>query len=195
MLICSITIGREQVIHPKGYWLMEERCDDHQDDHRLSSSISEFFINNNCRSIVDMGCGTGYYVRYLKHFFTCDGVDGNPHTEKLTDGAGSVLDLTEPVVFDPVYDWVLSLEVGEHIPVIYEDVYIENLHNNNTKGIILSWALPGQGGFGHLNERENSYIKDRFKELGYTNEVDEENKLREAAYLWWFKDTIMVFRR
>ena len=37
-------------------------------------------------------------------------------------------------------DWVLSLEVGEHVPSRYEDMYLRNLHAHNCKGIILSWG-------------------------------------------------------
>ena len=61
----------------------------------------------------------------------------------------------------------MSLEVGEHIPKEYEDIFINNLHNNNNKGIILSWAILGQGGFGHVNEQNNDYIKSKMSNLGY----------------------------
>ena len=59
-----------------------------------------------------------------------------------------------------LHDAVLSLEVGEHIPEDYEDIYLENLDRHADKIIILSWAVPEQGGFGHVNERDNGYIAD-----------------------------------
>jgi hypothetical protein len=59
----------------------------------------------------------------------------------------------------------------------------------------MSWALEGQGGLGHFNERSNEYIKSKIMALGYTNDVDAENVLREASSLWWFKNTLMVFRK
>jgi len=31
--------------------------------------------------------------------------------------------------------------------------------------------------------------------LGYTNDLEAENRLREASSLWWFKNTLMVFRK
>ncbi len=90
---------------------------------------------------------------------------------------------------------MLSLEVGEHIPKEYERVFIENLHRHNINGIVLSWALKGQGGFGHFNEQNNDYIKELMAEYGYFNDVEAENSLRKKATLWWFKNTIMVFRK
>src|SRR5579872_4362992 len=46
-------------------------------------------------------------------------------------------------------------------------IYIDNLHRHNRRGIILSWAVPGQGGHGHCNELENERVRDKFRSLGY----------------------------
>jgi len=85
--------------------------------------------------------------------------------------------------------------VGEQIPKIYEDVFIDNLHRNNKYGMILSWAIQGQGGDGHINEQSNEYIKSKICNLGYTNDIEMENHLRSVSTLWWCKNTIMVFRK
>ena len=63
-----------------------------------------------------------------------DGFDGNPYTETLTNGLAKVIDLTKPHKFNKPYDWVISLEVAEHIPKKFESIYVNNLHNNNNKG-------------------------------------------------------------
>jgi len=89
----------------------------------------------------------------------------------------------------------MSLEVGEHLPPQFEDIFISNLHNNNTCGMVLSWAVKGQGGHGHFNEQNNDYIKSKICKLGYANDVKSENKLRRDSTLGWFKNTIMVFRK
>ena len=92
---------------------------------------------------------------------------------------------------------MLCLEVAEHIPKKYEKIIINNLDKNNKKGIILSWAVEGQTSFApeHVNERNNDYVKNILKNLGYTNDLDLENQLRNSAKLDWFKNTIMVFRK
>ncbi len=38
------------------------------------------------------------------------------------------------------YDWIISLEVAEHIPAQFESIYIDNLVKHAKEGIILSWA-------------------------------------------------------
>ncbi|KAK7004434.1 hypothetical protein BgiMline_005954, partial [Biomphalaria glabrata] len=52
------------------------------------------------------------------------------------------LDLTSPQYDVPIFDWVLSIEVGEHIPPQYEDTYLDNLARHAREGLILSWASP-----------------------------------------------------
>jgi hypothetical protein len=92
------------------------------------------------------------------------------------------------------HEFVLSLEVGEHLPPEYEETFIKNLIRNSVRGIVLSWAKPGQAGAGHVNLRTEAYIKQKFKTLGYINNIQAEARLRSAVTNCdWFKDTIMVF--
>jgi hypothetical protein len=110
------------------------------------------------------------------------------------DYVNYVLDLSKP--FDmPKKEYVITLEVGEHIPKINEDIFIGNVHNHNTKGVILSWAVVGQGGDGHVNCQNNDYIKQKFHDLGYKNDIEEEQFLRINSSFSWFKNTIMVFKK
>ena len=48
-------------------------------------------------------------------------------------------------------DWVLSLEVGEHVPPAHEMMYLRNLHAHACQGLVLSWAYLGKYGVGHVN--------------------------------------------
>ena len=105
------------------------------------------------------------------------------------------MDLSKKFRSESKWEYIVSLEVAEHLPKQFEKIFIENLHENNTKGIILSWALVGQGGHGHFNERNNDYVKTLFKQLGYYNDVNEEILLRNKATVPWFKNTVMIFKR
>ena len=51
------------------------------------------------------------------------------------------------------FDWVQSFEVGEHIPPKSTEIYIDNLVRHARNGLVLSWAIVGQGGFHHINLR------------------------------------------
>jgi cyclopropane fatty-acyl-phospholipid synthase-like methyltransferase len=183
-------------IHQNGYWIGVEIVRDHYYDSSLGVSLTQFFKNENVLNLADFGCGMGDYVKTLReNNINAVGFDGNPNTPELTNNLCGVFDLSLPKQFDEPFDWVMSLEVGEHLPQQFEDIFINNLHNNNKYGIILSWAVKGQGGSGHFNEQNTDYIKSKICELGYVNDIKSENKLRKDSSLGWFKNTIMVFRK
>jgi len=179
-------------INKNGYFEGDSQSScQHMYDSSLSESLVTIFKNN---SVVDLGCGMGDYVKNFRtNGLKADGFDGNPNTFLLSGGVCEVKDISVPFVFDQIYDWVLSLEVGEHLPKEFEEIFINNLHHNNKKGIILSWAVEGQPGHGHVNCRNNDYIKEKFTSLGYTNDIILEEQLRNASTLPHFKNTVMVF--
>ncbi len=182
-------------IDPRGFW-GSDASEGHYTDWPLAWALVDFFEDEGAKTIIDCGCGEGDYVRTLiEAGFDAEGYDGNPYTPILTKGVGKVQDLSVPVDFGKTVDWVMSLEVGEHLPKQFETIFIENLMRHAEKGILLSWALEGQGGAGHFNEQNNDYIKAIFARYGYTNDVEAENKLRKIAAAGWFKRTIMVFRK
>jgi cyclopropane fatty-acyl-phospholipid synthase-like methyltransferase len=183
-------------IHRNGYWIEKNVSSRHYHDSKLGDSLIQFFKRENVTSLVDFGCGMGDYVKvFQEHGINAIGFDGNPNTPELTNNLCKVLDLSVPIQFNEPFDWVMSLEVGEHLPAEFENIFINNLHNNNKYGIVLTWAVKGQGGHGHFNEQNNDYIKSKVCELGYTNDIEAEEMLRASSTLFWFKNTIMVFRK
>lgn len=171
-------------------------------DRKLALALARFFKKHNQANIVDLGCGPGWYVRVMKDKgLNAVGYDGNPYTEDISRqilGDGTccgMLDLTKKVRFPNKFDAVLSLEVGEHIPEKYEQVYLNNLTKNVTNKVILSWAIEGQGGSGHVNCRNNDYVIDQMEQRGFAHNAKASVHLRERATLPWFKNTIMVFQK
>ena len=183
-------------VHHHGYWYGNEVISEHAFDGWLANALVDFLKNENAKSVLDLGCGKADYVKVLlAHQFYCEGYDGNPETVEISNGVAKVADLSEPLDLGRKFDWVVSLEVGEHIPKIYETIFVENLHRHNTQGIVLSWAVKGQVGYGHFNEQNNEYVKALLEKYGYDNDIEAEKFLREEASLLWFKNTIMVFRK
>lgn len=90
-------------------------------------------------------------------------------------------------------DW--HTQVGEHIPATYEHKFLANVNRSNICGAILSWAVPGQLGHGHVNTRTNEYIIERMGAMGYEYDAVAAGEGRAVAHLGWFKNTFMVFRR
>jgi len=151
----------------------------------------------NVTSISDYGAGVGQYGAELKTKMprlVYYGYDGAGDVEAYTSGLVSWFDLTQPLN-NPVTDWVLSLEVGEHIPSKYEGMFIRNLHRHNCRGVILSWGILGQGGHNHINNHSNDYLSAVFVELGYVRDLEMETLLRRKEENYdWFTKSVMVFR-
>jgi methyltransferase family protein len=180
-------------ISSTGYWINEQR-QPHEFDAGLAEAIGKFMAQNQVQSVLDFGCGTGEYVDFLHNRgFWAVGYDGNPFTATFSPHC-HVADLSSPVDFG-LCDCVLSLETGEHIPSQFEKVFLDNLCLHAGKYAVVSW-FPYQGeGIGHVNEKPNDYIKQKMLERRFVTMNDEETNLRAAATLWWFKVSLMVFRR
>lgn len=186
----------EKLINEHGYWTINEKnFNQHHFDLKLAVCLVNYFKSVKCKSVLDVGCGDGRYVNCFNENKLCAiGYDGNPNTLEITNNTCNTMDFSVKCDLQKC-DWVLSLEVGEHIPQQYEQIYTDNLINNCETGIILSWAIPGQPGFGHVNCKSNEYIKNIFLKSNFTNDINTENELRQNASLGWFKNTIMVFKK
>lgn len=93
-------------------------------------------------TILDLGAGVGQYGRELLDFNSSwssqyQAIDGAVNVDEFTKGFVKNANLA--IIQNlPVADWVMSLEVGEHVHHDMEDQYIHNLHMSNRKGILLS---------------------------------------------------------
>jgi len=185
-------------INDKGFWENPTK-EGHAHDSRLAGAILKILKARKCDTLVDFGCGTGEYARFFnRHRLVVEAYDGNPYTEQLTGGIGKVKDLSQRFDLGKKFKCVMSLEVGEHIPAEFEQSFLDNLiiHSSGDEGslIILSWAVPGQDGDGHVNCQSNEYIIEKLMQKGYELDEIATAKLRKSASLWWFKNTLMLFR-
>ena len=178
-------------ISNKGFWLTDDESG-HCFDAPLAEQLKHLFKHHN---VIDLGCGPGYYTKYfLENNIPCEGWDGNPNTPTISNGLCKVADLTHKQAFEKK-NWVLSLEVGEHIPKEHESMFVQNLIDHATEGIVLSWAIPNQPGDGHVNCQSNEYVVSLLQKHGYILDIATTIRMREAAELWWFKNTVMCFRK
>ncbi|HNX37492.1 MAG TPA: methyltransferase domain-containing protein [Candidatus Cloacimonadota bacterium] len=181
------------MIHERGYWLSQEEIQTHEFDEQLCNAIIKRY--NSVRQAVDIGCGNGKYTMALIGAgIICTGYDGSPLTPEITRRVCKTLDFSDPVDIGK-FDLVLSLEVGEHIPRKYEQVFLDNLVRAANEIIIMSWAVEGQPGIGHFNCRDNDYIIAEMFARGFDLDYESTDHLREQSSLPWFKNTLMVFTR
>ena len=195
-LVIAIHLQAFEIDRERGIWSGLDSARRHRFDKPLCEEIIKFFKREKVKTIMDFGCGMGTYVAtFRKNGFEANGCDGNPDTIELTKGLCEVKDLSQAFNLNKQFDWIVSLEVGEHIPKPYEKVFVNNLVRHCKKGIVLSWAVKGQRGAGHFNNQNNAYVKNMFDELGFDSEPEVEQTLRNASTRYWFKNTIMVFRK
>jgi len=186
-------------INAHGFWedmSVHDVSKEHAFDSRLCQAITQFFIDEHATTIVDLGCGSGLYTNALNNeHMTCDGFDGNPNTPVLTESKCNILDLSQMHTFETPYHWVLSLEVGEHLPKEFEEKFIDNICNACERGMVISWAVKGQGGMGHVNCQNNDYVRETIEQKGFLYDVESSNHFRKKCQLSWFRNTVMVFRK
>ena len=121
--------------------------------------------------------------------------DGGPYYDIVSKGRVKYLDLTLPQYGLPLYDWVLSLEVAEHIPREFESTYIDNIVRHAKEGIVLSWAVPRQIGHGHVNTRPLDYIIAILKNRGFILDPEATELIKSKASILYLKRNINVYKR
>lgn len=177
-------------IHENGFWL--DKNIPHNVDLELARLLDSICLNGS--KLVDFGCGNGFYVEYLRNSGkSAIGIEG-----KNIFGKDFIIewDLSQKINFKIQADIILCLEVGEHIPKEYENIFLENLCNsNNAELLILSWAVEGQGGYGHINENNNDYVIEKLKNFNFQYLKHITNFFRKEVKLNWFKKSLMIFAR
>ena len=144
------------------------------------------------------GDGPGLYKEYYDGtglLEVYDAYDGAPFIEAETSGKVKFLDLSIPQYGLPIYDWVICLEVAEHIPKKYEDIFLSNLARHAENGIILSWAVPGQPGHYHVNNKPLSLVIESMKKFGFERDEKLSKFLQTRAHNGPLKNNTNVYYR
>ena len=177
-----------------GAWTVTEEFT-HFLDRGLVEALARHFRDS---SVLELGAGTGCYTSALRRAgIPVRAYDGAPGIAELTGGLVHTADLTSDLTLQlgkKSADWVLCLEVGEHIPRKHEDVLLHNVLDTARKGVIISWS--NNDGNGHVNRRPNEYVIEEMERRGFEHAPAVTKKLRAAVTrIHWYRETIMVFRR
>jgi len=166
----------------------------HRFSQKLCDNIQKI-LPQNC-NVLDLGCGIGSYIsQFEENGHPCLGVEGL-YMEQHANRNIINQDLSRKCEFD-FYGTVISLEVGEHIPKKYESTFLDNVTKHSDGMVVLSWAVVGQTGIGHVNCQDNDYIITKMNEQGFRYNGEISNFLRsdvedECDY---FRNTVMVFEK
>lgn len=182
-------------ITTSGGWCSTASNTEHRADEKFAIGLSDFLKN---KHVASFGDGPGYYKQKLLELgqvLSYDAFDGAPFADEATKGLVKFLDLSVPIYHLKVYDWVLSIEVAEHIPKEFESIYLDNLARHARYGIIISWATEGQDGYSHINGRNFTYVKPVIESRNFSHDLESSKKLQSSAEFWWLKQNLNVFRR
>ena len=184
-------------ISKTGYWNAETAHLHHVHSQELSNWICEFLKNEKDKYLNDLGCGLGNYLNDLRNngFTKLNGYEGDP-SPKSKFGFIFKCDLTKKLK-DINIGNIISLEVGEHIPAEYMNIYLDNICNNCNNYLITSWAIRGQAGFGHVNCLDNHEIIPEIERRGFKLLKQETEEVRniDLSEAPWFKNTLFIFKR
>jgi SAM-dependent methyltransferase len=151
------------------------------DSRPMAEYLSPKIVKSlNINSVIDLGCATGHWVNALeKTGIEVVGIEGGDNAKTmLVCNPNKVIfaDLREPLKLNGKFDMVISIEVAEHIEHKFVDEYLDNMMRFNPKLIMMTAAIPGQGGEFHVNEQESDYWDKLFLSRGF-NRVREVEKL------------------
>lgn len=169
----------------------------HGDIHTFCPVLWRYLIDRFAvRSFLDVGCGEGHAVLFFHRAGVhSHGIDGLEINIRRAVAPIARHDLLAGPYLMPV-DLVWSCEVAEHIDEGQVDHFLDTLANGRV--VAMTHAVPGQGGYHHVNCQPADYWIEKMEERGYAlcidNEVFREISGREQTWNYFTK-TGLVFAR
>ena len=154
------------------------------------------------RSIADVGCGSGAYAAEFNrrglHVWAGEyAATGRwlAHRQGLTPHR---FDVTDPSTHPgKTFDLAYSIEVAEHLPDALADRFVGFLVRMSGL-LVVTAAVPGQGGHGHINEQPAEYWVTKFAAQSFTFDAENSSRLRQAlskrSVSSFLSNNLMVFR-
>lgn len=145
------------------------------------------------KSVVDVGCGEGYSCKY---FFDKGlevlAVDGSELVrEKAVFPLINIHDYTKgKYELVKEFDLAWCCEFVEHVEAEFIDNFMATF--KGCKVIVMTHALPGQGGYHHVNEQDDAYWIIEMEKAGFIYDLVKTLEYRALAHDY-FAISGMVF--
>ena len=165
--------------------------------YELSKELTPFIFGvfPEINSILDVGCGCGFFSGKLGQLYDCEvlGINGDrPHNRTIEI---MTFDLNKKFELNKKFDLVISLEVAEHIEEKNANNFIDTITGHGDI-ILFSAAVPGQGGVGHVNEQPHEYWHKKFDErsYGYTD-IIRRHLANKKNVPFWYRENIFLYEK
>lgn len=167
------------------------------DKDTYAPQVWDWMIDNNIKSVIDIGCGEGHSTKYFyDHNIDILGIEGSSQAIQHSPIKDKIIchDYTlGPIQLSKRYDAVWSCEFVEHI----DARFIENFLNtfDYANHIFMTHATPGQGGYHHVNEQPSSYWIEKISARNYSVDMELSLELRQKTSARWVKKSLLVFHK
>lgn len=152
------------------------------------------------RSVADFGCGVGDWLAAFAESGVpqLQGLDGPwvpQENLQIPRACFQLTDVTRPIVLPARVDLAICLEVAEHIPEASAGCLLDSL-TAAADVVVFSAAIPGQGGYEHVNERFQQDWVDRFAARGYQAfDLIRPEVWTDSRVSVWYRQNLLVFAR
>lgn len=148
------------------------------------------------KSVVDVGCGTGSFLKVFKEQgVEILGIEGEWTQKQLLYIAPEevyIADLEKPLQLPKRYDLAVTLEVAEHISEKNAPTFVKSVVDLSDV-ILFSAAIPKQLGQNHLNEQWIAYWQSLFREHGYeVYDVLRHHFWDNKKIWWWYRQNMYL---
>lgn len=152
------------------------------------------------QSVLDIGCGTAVNLAWFDSMNCATlGIEG--HSEAIAIAKTNCKHIiTHDYTRGPLelvgrtFDLGLCTEFVEHVDAQYVDNFMATMKSCDI--VLLSHAVPGQGGYHHVNEQPPAYWIDVFKKYGFAHVSQASKKFRKTLHRKpsaWGRSTLMLF--
>ena len=171
-MVFDIEIMKTELIQSTNYFLFQ-RQPRYLSGHSLITHIDEgaisfIFKNLDIKLFVDIGCGPGGVVNYVKNKFGIEvlGIDGDNQLIRENEELFQIHDYNlGPMVLDKKYDLGWCVEFVEHVPMENQKNYFETFRN--IKYLFMTFAPEGKAGYNHVNCQNEEYWINALKKLNF----------------------------
>jgi hypothetical protein len=145
-------------------------------------------------SVVDVGCGTGAWLREVHRQGVTDILGIDSGEMKLAAGIPfRSIDLKEGFGVGRQYDLAICLEVGEHLPARSAEPLVSSL-TRAASIVAFSAAIPGQRGIGHVNEQWPDYWSALFAQRGYQQlDLLRARLWTDNRVAYWYRQNLFLY--